>query len=303
MEFLNVSHVTAIVPAYNEAISIGSVVISASEFVDRVIVIDDGSIDHTTEIAEKAGALVIKHPHNMGKGAALKTGFNAAQNTDILVTLDGDGQHNPWEIPLLIAPIQNGEADMVNGSRYLNKKAKGTPAYRRIGQTVLDRTTNINSGLKITDSQSGFRAFAAFTIPSFRFTNTGFSIESEMLMDAAESNFKIKEVEVRTSYNPNQKNGKIHTKNPVSHGLSVFIKLLQDMEFRRPLYYFTIPGLILIIIGLALGLIFFGQYLDHQMTTLMPTVLAGMIGLGGIFITFTGIILHSVSGMIQKIGK
>ncbi len=303
MEISNLPHITAIIPAYNEELTIGSVVIAASGFVDHVIVVDDGSTDHTTEIAEKAGAEVIKHTHNLGKGAALKTGFQAIKNTEIIVTIDGDGQHNPQEIPLLTKPIEDCEADLVNGSRYLNKKYKGTPTYRRLGQTVLDKTTNITSGLKITDSQSGFRAFAAFTIPAFRFTKTDFSIESEMLMDAAENNFKIKEVQVGTTYNQEQKNGKIHTQNPVSHGLSVFIKLLQDMEFRRPLYYFTIPGLILIIIGLILGLYFFGKYLDHQMTTLLPTVLAGMIGLGGIFITFTGVILHSVSRMIQKIGK
>jgi len=161
---------------------------------------------------------------------------------------------------------------MVNGSRYLDKKSNGTPAYRRIGQTVLDKTTNINSGLKITDSQSGFRAFAAFTVPAFRFSKADFSIESEMLMDAASHDFKIMEVQVGTSYNKKQK-GKIHTKSPLRHGFGVFVRLLRDMEFRRPLYYFTVPGLILILIGLILGLDFFGKYLDGQTTSLMPTVL------------------------------
>lgn len=292
-------HITAIVPAYNEELTIGSVVISTSKFVDHVIVVDDGSTDHTAEIAEKAGAEVIKHSQNNGKGAALKTGFNTIINTDIIVTIDGDGQHNPREIPLLIKPIEDGEADLVNGSRYLEKKFKGTPVYRRVGQAVLDKTTNINSGLKITDSQSGFRAFAAYTIPAFRFSKTGFSIESEMLMDAASSNFKIMEVQVGVSYGSSNKNGKIHTKNPVSHGFGVFVKLLQDMEFRRPLYYFTLPGVVLILIGLGLGLYFFGKYLGGEMSTLMPTIMAGMIGLGGIFIAFTGIILHSVRRMIQ----
>jgi len=166
--------ITAIVPAYNEELTIGSVVISASEFVDHVIVVDDGSTDHTAEIAEIAGAEVIKHPQNRGKGAALKTGFEAVKDADIIVTIDGDGQHNPREIPLLVKPIADGQTDMVNGSRYLDKKSNGTPAYRRIGQTVLDKTTNINSGLKITDSQSGFRAFAAFTVPAFRFSKADF---------------------------------------------------------------------------------------------------------------------------------
>ncbi len=291
--------ITAIVPAYNEEIAIGSVVIRTSEFVDRVIVVDDGSTDNTAYIAEKAGAEVIKHPHNQGKGAALKTGFQVMHETDIFLTIDGDGQHNPQEIPLLIKPIVDGEADLVNGSRYLNKKHHGTPIYRRMGQKILDSTTKINTGLKITDSQSGFRAFAAYTVPAFMFSKTGFSIESEMLMDAAANSFKIMEVPVGIRYNGT--NGKIHTKNPLKHGIGVFVKLLQDMEFRRPLYYFTIPGIILISIGLILGLYSFGQYLDGQMLSLMPTVLSGLIGLGGIFMTLTGIILHSVAGMIRSI--
>lgn len=278
----------------------GSVVIRTSQYVDKVLVIDDGSTDHTAEIAEKAGAQVIKHEKNMGKGAALKTGFDALGKTDIVLTIDSDGQHNPQEIPLLLKPIEDGQADIVNGSRYLNKQQNETPAYRRLGQTVLDTATNISSGLNITDSQSGFRAFASYTIPAFRFTKTGFSIESEMLMDAAEKGFHIKEVQIGVNYQENGNGGTIHTKNPVSHGLGVLVKILQDMEFRRPLYYFTLPGLILITIGLITGLFYFGKYLDGQTSTLMPTIIAGLIGLGGIFIAFTGIILHSVSNMINR---
>ncbi len=140
------SHITAIVPAYNEELSIGSVILCTSEFADHIIVIDDGSTDRTAEIAEKAGAQVIKHPENMGKGAALKTGFSAINNSDIIVTIDGDGQHNPMEIPKLTKPIEKGEADIVNGSRYLQNMQNGTPAYRRLGQTVLDTATNMNTG-------------------------------------------------------------------------------------------------------------------------------------------------------------
>lgn len=294
------SHITAIIPAYNERLTIGSVVISTKIHVDKVIVVDDGSNDHTAEIAEIAGAEVIKHPENRGKGAALKTGFHAAENTDIILTIDGDGQHDPEEIPKLVKPIENGEADIVNGSRYLEKKENGTPAYRRLGQTVLDTATNLNSGLKITDSQSGFRAFAYYTLPIFHFKETGFSIESEMLIDAANSGSKIMEVQIAVNYS--QEN--IHKENPLSHGLGVLVRILQDMELRRPLYYFTIPGLVLIGIGLILGLIFFGSYLDHHMTTLLPTVMAAMIGLAGIFMAFTGLILHSMSRLIERnIGK
>ncbi len=291
--------ITAIIPAYNEELAIGSVVISTSNYVDHIMVVDDGSTDKTAEIAEKAGAQVIRHKQNMGKGAALKTGFNTVKNTGIIVTMDSDGQHDPAEIPKLIQPIENGEADIVNGSRYLDKKDTETPSYRRLGQTVLDKATNISSGLDVTDSQSGFRAFATYTIPAFKFKESGFTIESEMLTDAAENGYKIMEVAIGVSYDTT--NGNIHKKNPISHGLGVLVRILQDMEFRRPLYYFTLPGLVLILIGLVLGLNYFGMYLDGQTATLMPTIIAGLIGLGGIFIAFTGIILHSMARMIDSI--
>ncbi|EHR79127.1 glycosyl transferase [Thermococcus litoralis DSM 5473] len=110
-----------IIPAYNEELTIGSVVALAKKYGD-VLVVDDGSKDRTSEIAQKAGAIVIRHEVNKGKGAALKTGFGyaLANGYDVIVTIDADGQHNPDEIPLLLKPILEGEADLVIGSRYLN---------------------------------------------------------------------------------------------------------------------------------------------------------------------------------------
>ena len=292
-------NVTAIIPAFNEETTIGSVVLSTLMYVDQVIVVDDGSSDRTSVIAEAAGAEIIQHKSNEGKGAALRTGFQAIGDRDIVVTLDGDGQHNPMEIPKLLKPIIDGEADIVNGSRYLGKDSTDTPGYRRIGQTVLDKATSLSSGLNLTDSQSGFRAFANYTLSVFKFNHDGFSIESEMLIDAANFGSKIVEVPIKVNYN-SKSNGEIHKKNPVSHGLGVLVKLIQDMEFNRPLYYFVLPGLILIVIGLTLGLFFFGDYLNHHTTSLLPTVMAAMIGLGGLFIAFTGIILHSMSRLLER---
>ncbi len=152
--------ITALLPAYNEEISIGSVVLRTKQYADRVIVIDDGSCDHTAEVASLAGAEVLRHSENQGKGAALKTGFTSLNGDGVIVTIDTDGQHNPADIPRLVAPIFEGVADMVNGSRYLNGNKKDTPLYRRLGQKVLDAATNMDSGLSLTDSQSGFHAFA-----------------------------------------------------------------------------------------------------------------------------------------------
>ncbi|WP_414468858.1 glycosyltransferase family 2 protein [Methanobacterium sp. ACI-7] len=218
----------AILPAYNEEIAIGSLILSTKKHVDEIIVVDDGSKDNTSEIAKLAGAKVIRHSSNKGKGSALKTGFRAVNGSDIVITMDSDGQHNPDEIPKLIEPIVNGEADIVNGSRYLNGHDKETPFYRRVGQMVLDKATYFNSGINVTDSQSGFRAFAKHTIPHFRFDSTDFSIESEMIRDVAYNGFKIKEVEIRVRYDVNGS-----TKNPLSHGIGVLMKVLLDMGAYR----------------------------------------------------------------------
>jgi len=163
------TEITAILPAYNEEVSIGSVVLQTKKYADRIIVVDDGSSDRTAEVAEMAGAEVIRHPQNRGKGAALKTGFEALNCTGVVVTIDTDGQHDPADIPRLVAPILQGEADMVNGSRYLNGNKKDTPMYRRVGQKVLDTATNFDAGLSVTDSQSGFRAFSGRAKDVFRF--------------------------------------------------------------------------------------------------------------------------------------
>lgn len=222
--------ISVILPAYNEEIPIGSMVHLTRLYADKVIVVDDGSSDRTAEVAKRAGAEVIVHEVNKGKGRALKTGFEIALvlGADIIVTMDSDGQHNPAEIPKLITPIIQGEAEMVNGSRYLNGPEKNTPAYRRIGQTILDKFTNIHSGLKITDSQSGFRAFAASTTEKFRFNAQGMAIESEMLADAGNAGLRIKEVGIGVRYDVDGS-----TKRPISHGLEVLLAILKDMIFKR----------------------------------------------------------------------
>ncbi|MTK64296.1 MAG: glycosyltransferase [Methanobacterium sp.] len=286
---------TAIIPAYNEQVSIGSVVLKARMYVDRVIVIDDGSDDRTEEIAVLAGAEIVKHPANQGKGKALESGFKAARGSEILITLDADGQHRVTDIPKLVQPILSGEADIVNGSRYLNGDDEDTPAYRRVGQNVLDVATNFNARSDITDSQSGFRAFAAYTIPAFKFRESGYGIESEMIIEASNAGFRIKEVPIGVRYDVNGSK-----KHPLTHGIGVLVKVLQDMEFNRPLYYFTLPGIAMIIIGLFAGLFFFGDYLNHESSSLAPTTLAALLTLAGTFIAFTGIILHSMSRMIER---
>ncbi|MGI6483690.1 MAG: glycosyltransferase family 2 protein [Methanobacterium sp.] len=288
--------ITAIIPAYNEEKTIGSVVLGTQQHVSRVIVVDDGSSDQTSQIAKLAGAEVLVHPVNQGKGAALKTGFEAAKDSKIIVTLDSDGQHDTGLIPKLVKPIQDDEADVVNGSRYLHGKDDDTPAYRRVGQNVLDAATNISGHLKITDSQSGFRAFAGHTIPVFGFHSSGYTIESEMLIDAANAGLRIMEVEIEAIYGEDSH----HKANPVKHGVSVLLRIIRDMEYNRPLYYFGAPGAVMVLIGMVLSIIFFSEYITDQSPSLLPTAMAALLTIFGSFIAFTGLILHSISRMIKR---
>jgi glycosyltransferase involved in cell wall biosynthesis len=288
--------ITAIIPALNEEISIGSIVLKTKKHVDQVIVIDDGSTDCTAEVARLAGADVIEHSTNMGKGEALRTGFREASKngTTIIVTIDADGQHNPDEIPKVVKPILSKNAEIVIGSRYLN--GNSIPLYRRIGQEILDRATNANSNTGVSDTQSGFRAFAIHTVHNFKFKQNGFSIESEMLTDAANAGLKIKEVDIGVRYDV-----ECSTENPIYHGLKVLISVLQDMEFNKPLYYFTVPGMVLTTVGLYMGLIFLQVFYNGGSLYFGPTLLMILMTLVGLFMSFAGIILHAISRLNEKL--
>jgi len=205
----------------------------------------------------------LHHNTNKGKGVALKTGFEYAKNHDIIVTIDADGQHNPDQIPSLIKPILDDDADIVNGSRYLNGDETNTPTYRRVGQTVLDTATNIASGVKLTDTQSGFRAFSSKSIDFFEFNPDGFGIESDMLIEASNHNLRIMEIEITVRYDV-----QTTTENPIIQGLSVLMRILEIMRFNRPLYFYGIGGSIILFFGilivLALNITVYGNNMYYM---------------------------------------
>ena len=287
------------IPCYNEEVAIGSLVLRASQYAGQVVVLDDGSSDKTAEVARLAGAHVLVHDANMGKGAALRDLFEYATQSgfDIIVIIDGDGQHNPDDIPKLVDPLLRGEADVVNGSRYLSGEVGSTPRYRRFGQVILDKV--IHWGLKgdmtITDTQSGFRAFLIKTAPFFRFTSDTLTIDSEMLMDAANGQLRIKEVEVGVRYDVG-----LSSKHPVSHGVEVLTGVLRSIEFNRPLLVFTVPGLILVAVAVGFAIFIIQAYLDVGRVVFGPTLLMVLLMLIGTFMIFTGIILHSMSALITS---
>ena len=160
-----------VVPAHNEERSIGSLVIKLKANADEVIVVDDGSNDLTEMIARTAGAIIVRHKTNLGKGEALNSGLRKAREleADFVVTIDADGQHLPEEIDALLAPLQADEADIVVGSRYLEPGSK-IPRHRIWGHKFFTFLTNQASGIPVTDSQSGYRAFSKEAVKALTFS-------------------------------------------------------------------------------------------------------------------------------------
>lgn len=210
----------AVVPCYNEEATIGSVVLKAKQHVDEVVVVDDASIDDSTGIAEYAGATIISHKKNGGKSLAIKTGFKYAlkNNFDYVVTIDGDFQHNPDEIPAVLENIINNGHDISVGFR--SGSDTEMPMWRRIGTRVLDYATSFGNGGFVTDSQCGFRAFNERAVKGMvsRLNGRAFSVESEQLIRAHELGLNIGEAHVSCKYKDLKKTS---TKNPISHGFSV----------------------------------------------------------------------------------
>lgn len=281
------SKVAVLLPAYNEEVSIASMVLLSLQYADEVIVIDDGSSDRTSEVSRLAGATVLSHTTNKGKGAALKTGFKYAQDYDIIVTIDADGQHNPSEIPDVIKPIMEDRADIVNGSRYIAGKDTTTPTYRRVGQTVLDNATYLASGVKLTDTQSGFRAFSSKSIECFNFDPNGFGIESDMLIEASVNKLRIVEVEITVRYDVNTT-----TDNPIVQGFSVLMRILELMRFNRPLYFYGISGSIVLFLGILIILTVKASLFTNN---IYISAIGYFIVVMGLFLLFFGLFSDTVN--------
>ena len=281
------SKVAVLLPAYNEEVSIASMILLSLQYADEVIVIDDASSDRTSEVSRLAGATVLSHTTNKGKGAALKTGFKYAQDYDIIVTIDADGQHNPSEIPDVIKPIMEDRADIVNGSRYIAGKDTTTPTYRRVGQTVLDNATYLASGVKLTDTQSGFRAFSSKSIEYFNFDPNGFGIESDMLIEASVNKLRIVEVEITVRYDVNTT-----TDNPIVQGFSVLMRILELMRFNRPLYFYGISGSIVLFLGILIILTVKASLFTNN---IYISAIGYFIVVMGLFLLFFGLFSDTVN--------
>lgn len=233
------------IPAYNEEAHIAQVIVTARQFVQEVIVCDDGSSDLTGIIAEQMGAIVIRHDRNAGYGAALGAVFAKAilDGVDILVTLDADGQHDPRSIPKLVAPIAGGSADIVVGSRFL-KRDTATPRYRAAGIKALSAMSNVVAYPHLTDAQSGFRAYSRSAAERVVPTEMGMGASVEILSRARVAKLRVVEIPVEIKYTDDSS-----THNPIYHGIDVALAGVKHLSMRHPLAFYGIPGFLALVIS------------------------------------------------------
>ena len=290
LEYPNVLKLVCI-PAYNEEGPIADVIKRASNYADKVIVYDDGSSDQTYKEAQKAGAFVIRGDKNRGKGAALKSLFDYAKenNADAMVTIDGDGQFLPEEIPKLLNPILEKKSDVVIGYRFHDKTEM--PNYRKFGNKVLDKITNLASELSFKDTQSGFRSYSKKAINSINFVDTGFSVDSEILVSASRNRLKISEEKVTVIYDTG---GKTSTTNPISHSGAVINSLLELIILKHPLKYLGIPGIAFIIFGVIYSGVVIAMFNEDRMFSISSSLLALGSLMVGLTLALVAFILYAI---------
>ncbi len=287
--------VAAIIPAYNEELTIGSVVLKVRGYVGDVYVVDDGSSDETARVAEAAGATVFRHANNGGKAKAVLSAFSQIKpiGYDAVVMLDADGQHEPDEIPIVLGPVLDGSADMVIGSRFMNG-SKSIPPVRKAGQVVLNKATEFGAKVHVTDSQSGFRALGKDALENMSFMSSGYTLESDMINHLAERGMRITEVPIPPKYSaPNN-----HKKNSMTHGMGVLNGVVGFVGYRRPLLMFGVPGLAMVVVGLIIGFLSIEQIFIWGW--LFQSMFATVFVIIGTILCIAGLTLNSLVALMRS---
>ena len=288
--------ITVGLPAYNEEKNIAKIIVGLKKTADQVIVCDDGSTDLTSRIAESLGAIVIKHPKNLGYGSAIRSIFLKARgiNAEVLVTIDADGQHKIEDVKNIVKPVVDGQADISIGSRFLDKH-DNAPKYRKLGINIITKVTNSSLSEKITDSQSGFRAYNNKVLQALTPSDSGMGISTEILIKSSNLGFKIAEVPTEIQYD-----GDTSSQNPVSHGTGVLLSTLKYISIERPLRFYGIPSFILFTVGFVFTFLSAQYYAEvGRLSTNLTLIAAGTLVIGVILIV-TAILLYSLVSVVKE---
>ena len=285
------------IPAFNEEKNIAAIITKLADITDTIIVCNDGSLDLTSDIAEKMGAFVINHEKNLGYGAAIRSIFLKAKELDgdILVTFDADGQHRIEDIEKVTKPIIDQEVDLVIGSRFLDESEKEVPRYRKVGIKVITKITNASIKKQLTDSQSGFRAYSKKVLVELNPSELGMGISTEILIKASNKNFRITEVPIKILYS-----GDTSTHNPVSHGSSVILSTIKYTSIEHPLKFYGIPSMILFIIGISFTYLAVEYYAEIGRLNTNLTIIAAGTVLIAVVLLITSVLLYSLVSVVRE---
>jgi len=296
LENLTNRFVVACIPAFNEEKNIGGVVVRALKCVDRVVVCDDGSSDLTGDIARGLGAIVVRHERNLGYGVALKSSFQEALKlgAEIIVTIDGDGQHDPREIPMLVRRLEKGDVDIVIGSRFVEGGGSEAPRWRENGIRFISELVSTD-GLSVTDAQSGFRAYNREALEKFSLTEDGMGASTEILLKSEDMGFKVAEVPINISYDEDSS-----THNPIVQGVSVVLSTVKHISMRRPLLFYGLPGFLALSIAGVFWAMTIQEYTIRHTISTNVTLIALSATLVGLMLMTTGIILWVLVSVIRE---
>ena len=289
--------ITVGIPAFNEEKNIIHIIEKLQKKAHIIIVCDDGSTDKTGEIAKKMGAIVISHERNLGYGAAIRSLFLKARElkSEILVTLDSDGQHRIEDLLPVTKPIIEKQADMVIGSRFLEGNQKNIPKYRKVGIKIITKLANSSLDESVTDSQSGFRAYSQNILSTITPLEMGMGVSNEILMKSSKNGFKIAEVPIVVSYE-----GDTSTQNPISHGGSVILSTLKFISIEHPLKFYGIPGMIFLVIGLFFIVMTLQLFSETREIITNISLLAIGTTIFGTMMLMTSIILYSMVNLVRE---